>query len=395
MTPFDSRDLISPFDEEIQRTTIILSCARPAIRRSIRACELRGETGDGIFSALADCEPLSHTSRVSWRVLVTSSAMSKVGMTSLDLLHNSGCEVVMAAKMGPLPEAELAPLLPGFDAVLASVDQFTATILRSPAARQLKLISRWGVGFDSIDIPIATEQGVIVAYCPGLLNNAVADYTMSMLCALARRVHEGHLSMTQGVWHQQWGHDIFGKTLGIIGCGRIGKAVARRASGFEMKILGFDPTPEPGNSNIEFVSLERLLRESDFVSVHVALTPETRNLISGPQLGLMKKSAYLINTSRGPVVDEPALAAALSNNVIAGAALDVFVKEPLGADHIFRNTPNLLLSPHQSSWAHETGANVSRASAEAIIDVANGRPPRWVVDANVFSSPNLRAKIKQ
>ncbi len=323
--------------------------------------------------------------------------MSNVGMASLNLLRNAGCDLVMAEKMGPLLEAELAPILGGFDAVLASVDQFTAKILRSPAAAQLKLISRWGVGYDSIDIPVATEQGIVVAYVPGLLNNAVADYTMSLLCALARRVHEGHLLMTQGIWRQQWGHDIYGKTLGIIGCGRIGQAVAKRASGFDMKILGFDPvrSPDAEKVGIQFVPLEDLLRSSDFVSLHVALTPETRGLISTPQLGLMKKTAYLINTSRGPVIDEPALALALGSHVIAGAALDVFAKEPLAADHIFRNTPHLLLSPHQSSWAHETGASVSHASAEAIIELSQGRRPRWVVDESVFSSPKLRAKVTQ
>src|SRR5687767_7581892 len=286
--------------------------------------------------------------------------MTKVGMASLETLRNAGCELVMPEKMGPLPEAELLPLLPGFDAALASVDQFTAKVLRSREAKQLKLISRWGVGYDSIDIPVATEQGIVVAFVPNLLNNAVADYTMSMLCALARRVHEGHLLMTQGIWRQQWGHDIYGKTLGIIGCGRIGKAVAKRARGFDMRIIGFDPAPEGEDAGIEFVSLEEVLRTSDFVSVHVALMPETRNLISTPQLGLMKKTAYLINTSRGPVVDEPALALALASHTIAGAALDVFAREPLPAEHIFRNTPNLLLSPHQCSWAYDTGANVSR-----------------------------------
>jgi phosphoglycerate dehydrogenase-like enzyme len=323
--------------------------------------------------------------------------MSKVGMVSLDLLRNSGCEVVLAEKMGPLPEVELSAVIPGFDAVLASVDKFTAAVLRSPAAKQLKMVSRWGVGYDSIDIPVATEQGVIVAYVPFLLNNAVADYTMSLLCAVARRVHEGHLHMAQGTWKPQWGHDIFGKTLGIVGCGRIGQAVAKRASGFEMKVLGFDPirSPEAEKVGIRFASLEELLRDSDFVCLNVALTPETQNLISKPQLGLMKKTAYLINTSRGPVVDEPALAEALKTGVIAGAALDVFAKEPLAADHIFRNTPNLLLSPHQSSWAHETGANVSNAAAQAIIDASQGCKPRWVVDQNVYASANLRAKITQ
>jgi D-3-phosphoglycerate dehydrogenase len=334
--------------------------------------------------------------RVSWRVLVTSGAMSKVGMASLDFLRNAGCDVVMAQKMGPLREAELAPLLDGFDAVLASVDQFTGTILRSPGASKLKLISRWGVGYDSVDIPAATEQGVVVAYVPGLLNNAVADYTMAMLCSIARRVHEGHLLMTQGVWRQQWGGDIYGKTMGIIGLGRIGLAVAKRATGFDMKILAFDPTEKPEGLalGVKYVSLTELLQESDFVCVHVALGPETRNLISKPQLGLMKKSAYLINSSRGPVIDEPALAEALEKGTIAGAALDVFVTEPLPADHVFRKTPNLLMSPHQCSWAHETGANVSRASAEAIVDLMEERKPRWVVDPNVFASPKLRVKVK-
>jgi phosphoglycerate dehydrogenase-like enzyme len=319
--------------------------------------------------------------------------MTKVGMASLEMLRNAGCELVMAEKMGPLPEAELLPVLPGFDAVLASVDQFTAKVLRSREAKDLKLISRWGVGYDSIDIPVATEQGIVVAFVPNLLNNAVADYTMSMLCALARRVHEGHLLMTQGIWKQQWGHDIYGKTLGIIGCGRIGKAVAKRARGFDMRVIGFDPSPEEDDVGIEFVSLEEVLRTSDFVSVHVALTPETRNLISTPQLGLMKKTAYLINTSRGPVVDEPALALALASHTIAGAALDVFAKEPLPTEHVFRNTPNLLLSPHQCSWAYETGAAVSNAAAEAIIELSQGRRPRWVVDPGVYTIKKLRAEM--
>jgi D-3-phosphoglycerate dehydrogenase / 2-oxoglutarate reductase len=350
---------------------------------------------DTSAKALAEASRLSHTPRVSWRVLVTSAAMSKVGMASLQLMRDAGCEVVMAQKMGPLPARELEASLPGFDAILASVDQFTREVLLSPNAKKLKLISRWGVGYDSVDIPLATEQGIVVAYVPGLLNNAVADYAFSLLCSIARRVHSGHLLMTQGVWKQEWGHDIYGKTIGIIGCGRIGQAVAKRASGFDMRVLAFDPIPSAvaEKMGVKFVSLEELLRESDFVSLHMALTKETRGLISEPQLGLMKRTAYLINTARGPVIDEPALAKALKDGVIAGAALDVFAVEPLDANHIFRTTPNLLLSPHQSSWAHETGASVSRASAEAIVTAMQGGKPRWVVDPAVYSSPNLRSKI--
>lgn len=316
-------------------------------------------------------------------------------MASLDMMRKAGCELVMAQKMGPLPAAELKAALPGFDAILASVDKFTAEVLRSEEAKGLKVISRWGVGFDSIDIPVATEVGIPVAYVPGLLNNAVADYAFSLLCAIARRVASGHLLMSQGTWKQEWGHDIYGKTLGIVGCGRIGRAVAKRASGFDMRVLAFDPTPdaEAEKLGVKFVPLETLLKESDFVSLHMALTPETKNLMSEAQFGLMKRTAYLINTARGPVVDEPALAKALKEGKIAGAALDVFAVEPLEANHVFRTTPNLLLSPHQSSWAHETGASVSRASAEAIVDVMQGRKPRWVVSDQVWGSPNLRVKV--
>ena len=301
----------------------------------------------------------------------------------------------MASKMGPLPAKELEEAIPGFDAALASVDQFTGDVLKSEAASRLKLISRWGVGYDSVDVPAATEQGIVVAYVPGLLNNAVADYAFSLMCAVARRVHEGHALMTRGIWKQTWGHDIYGKTLGIIGCGRIGQAVAKRASGFDMKVIGFDPvqSPEAEKCGIKFVPLETLFRESDFVSLHVALTEETRGLIGANELDLMKPTAYLINTSRGPVIDEKALAQSLVQEGIAGAALDVFAVEPLAADHIFHRTPNLLLSPHQSSWAHETGANVSRAAAEAIVALASGKRPRWVVDPEVFNSKKLRAKL--
>ncbi len=321
--------------------------------------------------------------------------MSKVGMDSLEHLRRSGCDVVMASKMGPLPAAELEKAIDGFDAALASVDQFTKAVLKSSAAAKLKLISRWGVGYDSVDIPAATEQGIVVAYVPGLLNNAVADYAFALLCSVARRIHEGHLQLTRGLWKPTWGHDIYGKTLGIVGCGRIGMAVAKRASGFDMKVLGSDPTPCPEGekAGINYVSLEKLLAESDFVSIHVSLTTKTRGLIGEKELELMKPSAYLINTSRGPVINEKALAHSLLNEGIAGAALDVFAEEPLSPEHIFHRTPNLLLSPHQSSWARETGQAVSRAAAQAIMDLAAGKRPQWVVDSEVYSSKKLRAKI--
>lgn len=334
---------------------------------------------------------------MSWKVLITARTLNveSVGKRALDLLKSAGCELVHPPKYGPLTADELRPLLPGMDAAFASMDKFTDALLASPEASQLKLISRWGVGYDAIDVPAATRQGIAVAFTPGLLNDAVADYAMALLFALARRVHEGHLTMRQGTWTAGWGHDISGKTLGIIGCGRIGQTVARRVSGFDMRVLGYDvaPNAEATRLGIEFVSLEKLLAESDYISLHAALTPETRGLIGEKQLRQMKPSAYLVNTARGAIVDEAALLRALQEGWIAGAALDAFVVEPLPADHPFRTAPNLLLTPHQASFGFDTGARVSLAAAQAIVDLQAGKRPTWVVNPDVFSGSALRARL--
>ncbi len=334
---------------------------------------------------------------MSWKVLITARTLNveSVGRRALEMLAAAGCEVVHPSKYGPLTAEELRPLLTGVDAVFASMDKFTEAVLSSPEASALKLISRWGVGYDAIDIAAATRQGVIVAYTPGLLNDAVADYATALMFALARRVHEGHLTMRQGTWTPGWGHDIAGRTLGLIGCGRIGQTVARRVSGFDMRVIAYDTTPHPEavRLGIEFVPLDQLLAESDFVSLHAALTPETRDLIGEAQLRKMKPSAYLVNTARGAMVDEAALLRALREGWIAGAALDAFVVEPLPADHPFRTAPNLLLTPHQASFGFDTGAKVSLAAAQAIVDLQAGRRPRWVVNEEVLVASQRRARL--
>src|SRR5262245_60114592 len=334
---------------------------------------------------------------MSWNVLITARTLNieSVGRPALELLEGAGCKLLHPARYGPLPAEQLQPLLTDMDAVFASMDQFTAGVLASKEASTLKIISRWGVGYDAIDVAAATERGVVVAYTPGLLNEAVADYAMALLFALARRVHEGHQSMRNGQWTPTWGHDIAGKTLGVVGCGRIGQAVARRASGFNLRLLGFDIAPHPDAEalGIKFVSLDTLLAESDFVSLHVALTSQTRGLIGEAQLRKMKPCAYLINTARGAVVDEPALGRALRENWIAGAALDAFVTEPLPPEHPLRGVPNVLLTPHQASFGLETGARVSAAAARAIVDLKAGAKPQWVVNPDVYRSPAFRARL--
>ena len=341
--------------------------------------------------------PSLHSASMSWKILITARTLNvdAVGRRALELLQQAGCELIHPPKYGPLTEAELLPLLPGVDAVFASMDKFTDAVLASKEASSLKLISRWGVGYDAIDVPAATRQGVVIAYTPGLLNDAVADYAMALLFALARRVHEGHLSMRDGKWISGWGHDIGGKTLGIVGCGRIGQAVAKRASGFNMRLLGSDvaPNEDAKKLGVEFVPMDQLLAQSDFITLHCALTPQTRGLIGETELRKMKPGAYLINTARGAVLDEAALLRALNEKWIAGAALDAFVVEPLPADHPFRTAPNLRLTPHQASFGFDTGARVSEAAARAIVELQAGRRPQWVVNPDVYQSPALRVKL--
>lgn len=333
---------------------------------------------------------------MGWKVYVTSLPMGSIGKPAVETMRAAGLEVVIPPKWGPLTGKQLETEIAGYDAILATVDDFNAETLRSPALKSLKIISRWGVGYDTIDIPAATAEGIVVAYTPGLLDNAVADYAFSLLCSAARRVAEGYHLMLQGKWQRTWGTDIYGKTLGIIGCGRIGQAVAKRARGFDMNVIGYDPAPHPdaGKCGLKFVSsLDELLGQSDFVSLHTALTPQTRNLINEERLRKMKKSAYLINTARGPVVDEAALVKALHEGWIAGAALDVFVTEPLPAESALRGCPNLLMTAHQATFGEETGAIISQAAADAIIDLSRGRAPKYMVDPNVIKAPNLRAKL--
>jgi glyoxylate reductase len=332
---------------------------------------------------------------MSWKVLITARTLDEVGQQATALLKKAGCELVIPPKYGPHTAESMLKLLPGNDAVLASMDKFTAEVLGSETTRSLKHISRWGVGYDAIDVPAATKNGIIITYTPGLLNETVADFAFALLLAIARRVHLGHGSMTKGLWEPSWGHDVHGKTLGILGCGRIGLAMARRSMGFNMRLLAYDisPSPEAEKLGIKFVSLDELLAQSDFVSLHCALTAENRGLINEARLRQMKRSAYLINTARGAVIDEAALAKVLNEDVIAGAAIDAYVVEPLPAEHPLRSAKNILLTPHLASWARETGERVSTTAAQAIVDVMQGRKPQLILNPEVYKSAALRAKV--
>ena len=332
---------------------------------------------------------------MSWKVLVTARAYDIVGEPARNVFESNGCQVVIPDRFGPMPEEALNGMIGGIDAVLCSPDPYTRAVLHSEAAAHLKIISRWGVGYDSIDVPAATEAGIVIAYTPGLLDEAVADYAFALLLTLARQTARVHADMMQGQWSVAWGFDLAEKTLGIIGCGRIGQAVVRRAKGFGLRILCYDVYEDPAAKalGVEFVSFETLLRESHFVSLHAALTPENHGMMDEGVFQQMRPDALFVNTARGAHVDEPALARALNEGWIGGAAVDAFVEEPLATEHPFRTAKNLILSPHQASSTYETGRRIAGTAAQAIVDLMHGKSPERVVNREVLDSPTLRAQL--
>src|SRR6201993_457049 len=250
------------------------------------------------------------------------------------------------------------------------------------AAPKLRIASNVAVGYDNIDVDACTKRGVVVTNTPGVLDETTADFAWTLLMAVARRLGEGEQLARSGNWKgwnldQLCGADVWGKTLGIVGFGRIGKAMARRANGFQMKVIYPDAVRAPEgierSVNAEFHDMNALLAESDFISLHVPLLPETRALFDAPKFYRMKPTAFLINTSRGPVVDEAALVAALENKKIAGAALDVYENEPF--IHPGLKRPNVVLTPHLASASLETRTKMAVMAANNVVALFSGQMP--------------------
>jgi glyoxylate reductase len=259
-------------------------------------------------------------------------------------------------------------------------------------APKLRIASTVSVGYDNIDVAACTKHKVVATNTPGVLDDTTADFAWTLLMAIARRLLEGDAWMRSGTWpgwdlDQLVGGDIWGKTLGVLGFGRIGRGVARRSRGFEMRVLYSDAVRASAEVekelNAEFVDRDRLFRESDFISVHVPLLPDTRHLISKDNLEKMKRTAFLVNTSRGPVVDEAALAEALENKKIAGAALDVFEHEPKVHPALLMRK-DVILTPHIASASVETRTKMAVMAANNVVALFEGRRPPNALNADAL-----------
>lgn len=308
---------------------------------------------------------------------------------SLDALSAVATVEVWTERQPP-PVAVLREKMAIADGLLCLLtDRIDRALLQ--ASPQLKVISQMAVGYDNIDIAAATERGIPVGHTPGVLTNATADFTWALLMAAARRVVEGDRFTRAGLW-QTWepdlllGPEVSGATLGIVGLGRIGQAVARRAIGFDMRVLycGQHPSAAAPAVNADFVSFETLLQTADFVSLHVPLTPETYHLIDDRAFSQMKPSAILVNTARGGVVDQAALFRALSQGQIAAAAIDVTDPEPLPMDSPLLTLDNLIITPHLGSASQQTRTKMAQMAIANLIAGLQGNPLPHCVNPEVY-----------
>ena len=268
-------------------------------------------------------------------------------------------------------------------------------------AADLVVIGRSGAGYDKIDLDACTEHGVAVFNAPMALNHSTASSALLFMLALAKRLPDQERITRQGRWDRQaavMGSEIQGRTLGIVGLGHSGRELARLVAPFAMRILAFSPHADPAAAQslgVRLTSLEEVLRESDFVSLHCRLTAETRGLIGAPQLALMKPAAYFINVGRGELVDQQALVAALRDRRIAGAGLDVFEVEPLPADDPLIGLDNVILTPHWSASTSDVWRATGAAMAEGMLKAARGERPDNVVNPQVFDQPAFREKLSR
>jgi D-3-phosphoglycerate dehydrogenase len=287
-----------------------------------------------------------------------------------------------------LNEQELLKIVEYVDALVVGGDKIDRKMIEN--SKRLKIIARHGIGVDNIDLQAATEHNIVVTYAPHANADSVADFTMGLVLCLARQIPQSHISMSQGKWESPKfiGLELCGKTLGIVGLGDIGCRVAKRAKGFDMRVLYWSRRRKADiekELSIQYVDFETLLRESDFITLHVALTNETQGLIGREEIALMKKTAYLINTARGSVIDENAIYEALKERKIGGAAIDVYPKEPPDTDDPLLKLDNVIKTPHIAAYTVEAVRRMDLMNAEDLAKFFKGERPTYIANPEVLS----------
>lgn len=282
-------------------------------------------------------------------------------------------------------EEEVITAAKDADGILNQYAPLTERVIKS--LDRCKVIARYGIGVDNIDVKAATERGIIVANVPGYCVDEVSTHAMALILACARKIPYLSTTVKKGKWDFMVAKPLFrsrGRILGLFGLGRIGKAVAHKATGFDFRIIAYDPYISQANEKVELVSFSELLSNSDFISIHAPLTQETKHSFGKAEFKAMKKDAYLINTARGAIVDELALCQALKEGWIAGAALDVLEKEPPDPKNPLLKLDNAIITPHISYYSEESYAELKIKAAQAVLDVLKGEVPQSVVNPQVL-----------
>ena len=321
------------------------------------------------------------------KVLIGSRECGLVEARFADVLAAAGLDFLYppTAEVNQLTEYELIRSLDGIVATVAGSEPYTPRVFA--AHPQLKVIARVGVGYDAVDLRAATAHGVCVTITPNTNHGSVAEHTFALLLGLTRHLPVRHQTITSGGWPRHMSQPLRGRTLGLAGLGRIGKAVAVRAAAFEMRLVAYEPFPDVAfceKHDIALVPFDRLLAEADFLSLHLPLTPETRHTMNRDAFAQMKPGAVLVNTSRGGLVREIDLIDALQSGRLAGAGLDVFEQEPLALDSPLRAMPNVVLTPHAAGVDIQSLGDMARSAAEAVAALKRGDwPAEKVVNAEV------------
>lgn len=319
------------------------------------------------------------------KVLVTPPALYHRPGTYRDILERAGLDVVYPPEgVSVFDTAELKQSLQGVDAVVASVEPYTPDVLQSST---LKVIARMGVGYDAVNIAAATECGIAVTITPGTNEHSVAETTIALLTGVYRGLPWRHDAVRTGQWEKRKLPRLAGRTIGLVGLGRIGRATAWRCRGLGLNVIGYDPYPDPAwadANQVRLCSFEELITTADIVSLHLPVTPETTNLINRQTLAKMKRGSVLINTSRGALVDEEALIEALRSGHLMGAGLDVFQVEPLPTDSPLTQMDNVLLMPHLAGLDEESEEAMGVMAAQCVADLYTGTwPEKCVVNPDV------------
>ena len=300
------------------------------------------------------------------RVLISCRLVWDAEDIVVPRLEAHGLQVDIPRYQGQqLEEPDLLPIIDGYVGVLAGDDYLTRAVLER--AGNLRVISKWGIGMDAIDLEAAKEFGIEVFNTPGVFGEELADYAMGYIHLLARRQHEVNERVKRGEWNKIRGVSLAGKTLGIVGLGSSGRALTRRAAAASMRVLGYDIVQPEGVEGCQMVDLETLLSEADVVSLHVPATEQTGHLVNEKTIAQMKNGAWLINTSRGALVDEPALVSALESGQIGAAALDVFEEEPVSARNPLLHLPNVIVGSHNGSNTVEAVARTTELAVQNLL----------------------------